>query len=103
MNYPQASRSTDPWTSHAAEREITETGQRQKQADYCLEFVSRYPGRTYRELAEISQVPDRNIFSRRLNDLRVKGRAFSPETRKCTISGRSMQVWYATPQQGSLI
>ena len=102
MDYPKASRNTDPWTSHAAEAEMTASGKRKKQADMCLQYVIDNPGRTYRELAQISGVDDRNVFSRRLNDLRTKGKVVSEEPRKCAVSGRSMQVWYATPVQERL-
>ena len=103
MTYPQASRTTDPDTSHQAEAEITATGTRQAQADYCYSFVEKHPGMTYRELAKLSGCEDRNMFSRRLNDLRSKHRVTVGDSRRCKIGKRMMQTWYPVPEQGELI
>ena len=103
MTFPQASRNTDPDTSHQAEAELTATGKRQKQCDAVLEAVTAYPGATAVELSKWSGI-DRYAVSRRTADLEYKQLIRKGLKRTCTINKRLMVTWYRSdPKQGELI
>jgi len=99
---PKASRNTDPDTSHEAEEQMTRSQARQRQMGMVLDYVRMHPGSTYGELAKYSQVPDRNLFSRRLNDLWVKDMVIKGEKRKCLVGGKNCQTWTAQTEQQEL-
>ena len=105
MNYPQASRSTDPWTSHAAEFEVTISGKRGTQCNAVLAAIKQHPGSTAVELATWCRL-DRYMVSRRAADLFDRGMVVKGDARKCSINKRSMVTWTVRerdPVQGELI
>ena len=96
-----ATRSGDPWTSRAAEREHTDSGKRQTQAELVLEHARRSPGLTGTMLGlrtGLGQVPT----VRRFNDLRQKGLVRQGEARK-GLHRTSEVTWWAEDQQGRLM
>lgn len=70
---PPIARKADPVSSKIAAHEITECGKRQKQLNAVLMLVRDYPGRTSRELAELSFEMDRYLTARRLPELEKLG------------------------------
>ena len=105
MTYTQASRTTDPASSHMAEAEINK-GKRQSDCDYILSWVRNYPGETALELnghAYHSRNINRYTFSRRLPDLEKRGLVRKGEIRKCRVGGRASVVWWPVPEQGELL
>lgn len=93
LNTPIARRS-DPATSHAAAKEITESGARGRQHQEVLELVKAHPKLTSRELAVFSQL-DRYILARRLPELEAAGLVRKGEARECGVSGFKAVTWEA--------
>ena len=88
-------RATDPDTSHQAGEEVTDSGARGDQQRMVLKGLSRYPNLTTRELAARMNTC-RYVVARRMPELApiyvsVVGK------RRCTVTGRTAQVWKATP------
>lgn len=92
MLYLPASRATDPATSRAAERAITQSGARQTQADLVLNLVREYPHRTSAELAHLCDL-DRWQVARRLPDLEANGLVVKGKARRCAVSQKASVVW----------
>ena len=88
-------RATDPDTSHLAGEDVTDSGARSRQQRMVLQGLVRYPNLTTRELAARMNVC-RYTVARRMPELApiyvsVVGK------RRCTVTGRTAQVWKATP------
>lgn len=92
LTVPIARKSDEP-TSHAAAREVTESGRREGQLLAVLALVRKYPGRTSLELASLSKL-DRHVIARRLPELETAGYISRGEIRKCTAGNRSAMTWY---------
>ena len=107
-NAPPVARTTDPGTSWAAGREQTESGRRDAHAALILECLrANGSDLTYRELhcALGGKILEAVEVQRRCNDLAP----LDPDTkaplpwqpalrgpdRKCRVSGRSAQTWWA--------
>lgn len=88
------SRSSDPETSHLAEKHMKESGAVNAQCRYALNTVRAMPGKTAREYGDTSY--NEGIFHRRLVELERKGLVRRGEPRKCRISGRQAHTWYPT-------
>jgi hypothetical protein len=95
LTAPPRASATDPWTSLAAAREVTDTGQAATEAAEVLAALRRFPGSTSRELAVFSKI-DRYTVARRLPELRHQGRAENGAPRRCTSSGKWAMTWTAT-------
>ncbi len=85
-------RRLDPDTSKEAARIIADTtlGKKQQQA---LALLVEHPGSTSKELEQISGRGDGEV-RKRLNDLRLAGRAHKGQNRKCRITNRLAYTWY---------
>ena len=82
-----ATRNTDPNSSHLAESDITTSGERQHQNGIALDVVILFPGLTSKELA--SHCPlDRYQLARRLNDLFIQNKVDK------TDGKHGEQKWY---------
>ena len=108
--WPNASRNTDPETSHKAERTHT-LGKRAERARQVLRLVDRFPNRTSGELSaewyELSQNKYDFEYTegiricaetphKRLPDLEQMGLVERGATRKCSDSGMECVTWHAT-------
>ena len=67
-----AARDSDPLTSHAAAKEITESGERQRQIRAVAGAVRRNPGLTSADLAAASGM-DRHLLGKRLPEAQLAG------------------------------
>lgn len=94
LNYPLA-RSTDPSTSHMAERKLRRLGEHTRQKNWVLGLVISHPGSTARELAEVT--PDfavnHPIIWRRLPDLEKEGYVIKGPV---NYRRRPAVTWYPT-------
>ena len=88
-------RTTDPVSSHAAARELVESGHHGKQCTGVLYALVDNPGVTSRELADISGI-DLAILFRRLPDLEKHGVVSRGTIRKCKKGNRLATTWIAT-------
>ena len=95
MVYP-ASRSTDPETSHRAERQITSSGKRQTLTAICREAIQNYPGRTAGEIGEITKVDG---IWKRLPELERKGLILRGNSRVYLGTGRNQATWRVASRQ----
>lgn len=87
-------RRTDPWTSHAAAREIESKGRAESHRRLCLAEVQQTPGQTSAEIASRVGI-DRNAAARRLPELREMGLVHNgSEARTCTIVGSKCITWW---------
>lgn len=95
----------DPKTSAMAEREITASGERDRQIRVVYEAVCAHPGKTARELANIIGSLDYVQISRRLPEIAVAVDGAAP--RKVVliergpakvVNGFSYQTWYPVGQ-----
>ena len=93
INFPPASHSHDPISSFDAEYEITQSGIRGEQMNAIYKLVMLNPGRTSKELAELSKY-DRYQIARRLSDLENIFRVKKGETRTCIVGGRKSVTWW---------
>lgn len=103
LRMPRArARDADPVTSH----EAAETEGLGEQARTVLEAVTRWPGRTAVELAELiaftrkpRQTAEqwRHPVSRRTADLAGKGLIRRGEIRECRLKMRRMVTWWPVP------
>lgn len=100
LNFPPASRASDPATSRQAEAKITHSGQRQSQADMVAELVKRYPGRTTAELALLGPF-DRYQVARRMADLIAVGRVTRGTPRRCETNGTNAHTHYIAQQEAA--
>lgn len=83
---------TDPWTSHAAAREVTRSGTRAVQQNICLGAVRLWPSSTSAELARHIK-SDRFMTARRLPELRTAGFLRNGEARTCAVTGQKSLTW----------
>lgn len=97
MNLPIA-RNTDPWTSHAAAREITRSGRRQTIRERVLETVRQRPGLTAGEIGELVGVQD---AWKRVSELVRDGEAVYGAAREWR-GNRQRTVW-PVREQGELL
>jgi hypothetical protein len=88
-----AARSTDPATSHEAAKRVTRSGLRHRQMDDVVGLVERFPGRTSKELAEISML-DRHMIARRLPDAEKVGLVMRGRPKVCSVSGGRAVTWW---------
>ena len=93
---PPRSRTTDPNTSHKAEREMRQSEHLGTQLAEVLELVRAHPGWTTRELAGGDQGA-KHRYSRRLSDLKRLGHVKSGWPRPCRINGRTCSTWWPEP------
>jgi predicted HTH transcriptional regulator len=91
--YPPVARArnADPWTSHAAAREVEQQGAAQNQRAKCLDAVRSHPGRTSFECAVFAGL-DRYQAARRLPELEADGLVMKGEPIK--VRGRWMVTWW---------
>ena len=98
-----ASRNTDPYTSHKAEREHT-LGPRAVRCRQVLQLICDSPGSTAGELARYmhSKFPELPIAAavesphKRVTDLENFGLVRRGAPRQCLDSGRERITWYPT-------
>ena len=90
---PPRSRTTDPDTSHKAEREMRQSGALGKQAQAVFDLVSARPGHTTWELANGDALMERRI-GRRLADLEHKGLTRKGGSRTCAVGQRTCTIWF---------
>lgn len=90
---PPASHNVDPWTSHAAEREHTNTGVRGAHCAAVLELVIRNPGFTASELEEVAPF-DLQEVRRRLTDLKHADKVCQGEARKALGRRKAETTWW---------
>lgn len=83
----------DPETSHEAAREVTSSGERDRQAQLVLDHVRVWPGRTSAELSQGHEL-DRYVFARRLPELARLGFIKRGIARRCTATGRRAITWW---------
>ncbi len=92
MNNP-ASRTTDPETSHEAERHMNDSGKRASHCQLVARWVELMPGSTAGELGELTGLGHHET-QRRLSDLHNRGRVRRGERRQCNINLTQMMTWY---------
>jgi hypothetical protein len=85
-------RHTDPDTSKAAAKQITNSGVRGEQHRTVLAAVKAHPGKTSRELAAEADL-DRYMVARRLPELEKLGVVKRAAERMCTIGKLSATTW----------
>jgi len=83
------SRNSDPRTSHLADREITLSGERDKQIQLTTMAVKTFPDCTSRELAHNTDL-DRYMLARRLSEA---PQVIKTGERKCKHSNRMCCTW----------
>ena len=88
-------RAADPLTSHQAADHMAKSGRLGQMMARTLHLLREYPGRTAAELERIACVAD-GRYRKRLNDLRLAGRARKGDSRKCRVTGRKAATWTAT-------
>ncbi len=92
-----ASRNSDPWTSHAAERDVKRKGIRREQARVVLVAVCARPGSTSAELAADSEgTITRHAAARRLPELERSGYIRRADAKMCRVSRRKGLTWWPT-------
>lgn len=93
-------RRSDPTSSHAAARDMFESGATARHTEVARSLVTQYPGQSYRRLFEIhkAQSQDRGqaitfhepaALMRRLNAVAVKGVSVV-----CPVTGRRVSSWW---------
>lgn len=85
-------RASDPLSSHLAAEAITASGTRFSQQEDAADAVSRHPGHTSQELAELTGL-DRYMLARRLPECETAGRVRKGPMRTCTVTGRKAHEW----------
>lgn len=89
----QRARSSDPATSHAAARDLVRSRSILSAQARALEVLRANPGSTARELDTLAGTLD-GAIRKRLNDLFLEGLATKKGERKCTITGKTAQLWW---------
>ncbi len=92
-NWPPVAHSHDPQTSKLAEREITDSGKRETDADKVLRMVGAVPGLTSFELAGMIDGLTLYAVRRRLSDLKHQG-AVEQGDAVARDGQRSMLTWW---------
>lgn len=100
MSAPILARRTDPAGSHfAAAAMMDSEGQRTECAEILSLLKSSHDALSYRELHRLlrGRISEPVEVMRRLDDLRKAGevKASGSKVRRCSISGRAVQVWEA--------
>lgn len=90
-------RTRDPDTSRAAAFDVVATGTAARMERLALRYITENLGRTARELEVIAGVENGQI-RKRLATLRRKGKIVNGKSRRCQISGRNAQTWFAVEQ-----
>lgn len=96
-----ASHTSDPASSHQAERQHTASGRRAVHAEIVLKLLRRLPQSTAVELwqsasaAVKKELVEMQEVRRRLCDLKAKGLARQSGCRACRIKGSTMVTWEA--------
>ena len=103
MPLPAIARSSDPYSSHRAGGELTESGARQSQTEAIVAYVRSHPGQTAGEIARgLGPGWDNVRVCRRWPDVAqhhiVKG-----AVRTCSVSGRKAETWLSEAAQGVLL
>jgi len=93
-----ASRTTDPETSHSAEREVNLSGRRSTQCSAVEDDVLAHNGATAGEIARRIGL-DRHTVSKRTADLANQGRIHRGPTRVCLANHRAMLSWWIHSQE----
>ena len=82
------SRRTDPPSSHRAAEDLQKSGGAESQRMLCLELVKKYPGRSSKQLSQLSG-KDRHMIAKRLPELRDKFQLV-----RVTQDGKEDQRWW---------
>ena len=98
LGFPQASRSTDPESSHIAVEQITASGARLTHCEKILEAMEDLAamGHTQSTGREIAQKAGMDYVAvmRRMNDLLTSGKVVKGAARTCKTDGKTkMVVW----------
>ena len=83
------SRRSDPPSSKRAAEHLHRNGGAASQRMVCLELVKKFPGRSSKQLAELSGL-DRHMIAKRLPELRDKFNLV-----RVTQTGNEDQKWWA--------
>jgi predicted HTH transcriptional regulator len=83
------SRRNDPASSRRAAEQLQKSGAADSQRQICFELVKKFPGRSSKELAQLSGL-DRHMIAKRLPELRDKFK-----TVRVTQTGKEDQKWWA--------
>jgi hypothetical protein len=86
-------------SSHQSAEELTESGERDRQKTRVLQAVTANPGKTSRELAAITGIPN-EVLHKRLPDLRTDQHLMNGQQRQCSVTLRRAVTWYIKPQPG---
>lgn len=87
-----AARIDDPLTSHLAEQQITQSGDRSAACALALSLVRKTPGLTANEYEKSIGVQDGRI-RKRLNDLLKDGKVKKGPPRVSAVTGKLNQTW----------
>jgi hypothetical protein len=87
------SRSSDPGTSHEAEKSINKSGSRNTQCNQILVVVKDKPGLVSGEIADFTGM-GMHVTSRRLADLKNRELIFQGKSRTYEGSGRKQVSWW---------
>lgn len=102
-SYVRNARTADPQTSKDAGRNIERSGKAGAQRRLVADTLRLHPGSTFAELAADFAGPDadphlvselKQVFHRRLPELRERNEARNGDKRTCRIDGTSKQTWY---------
>ena len=88
-----AARNSDPMTSHMAAKELTESGDREKQIRATVAAVRRNPGLTSADLASVAGL-DRYAVGRRLSEAQTGGMVTTGEKARSKTTGRLGVTWW---------
>lgn len=102
--HPPASHASDPQTSKDAERDVTESGVRDKHMGMVLRLVADNPNSTTGELLQRQRYdPPLTEYQvrRRLSDLKDSRAIVRGPARTCTAKGTSMSTWALAPESGT--
>jgi hypothetical protein len=95
-------RLSDPDTSHEAATEYAASGQHKVHLHYVLSAVTRYPGKTSRELAlcivkmfRVTNLQAYDAAHKRLPDLLSAGRVKKGPRIRCSVTGKFAYTWFS--------
>jgi hypothetical protein len=88
-----ASRAADPFTSHLAEQQITESGERGIQQHLVRALIEHHPGHTCRELARLTAELTHEQIHKRASECRTAGWVVEGEKRRCEVTSRLAITW----------
>jgi len=94
-------RATDPWTSHAAARDLEASGRGSLQREAVLALVGAHPGETSAEIGSRAApthevLMDRWLAARRLPELERAGLIRRGAVRECSQVRRPCLTWWPT-------